>query len=32
MEKLVRESVEVDINSEEVNIETEDQESDHAIN
>ena len=32
MEKLVRENVEVDSNSEEANIEAEDQESDHAIN
>ena len=31
MEKLVRENVEVDSNSKEVNIEAEDQESDHAI-
>ena len=32
MEKLVRENVEVDSNSEEANIEAEDRESDHVIN
>ena len=32
VEKLVRENVEVDSNSEEANIEAEDQESDHAVN
>ena len=32
MEKLVRENLEVDSNSEEANIEAEDQESDHVIN
>ena len=32
MEKLVRENVEVDSNSEKANTEAEDQESDHAIN
>ena len=32
MEKLVRENVEVDSNSEEANIEAKDQDSDQAIN